>query len=234
MPRISFESASAHLQLLDGFFLGQWKIPDGDDDDNDDEVRRTDDTDTILNRAKEEWLPEALVALAVCAEMRLRSQDADVEKAEECLDLILRILVSQTHSDKGWSQAVLRFPCAFTFMVRLVAWAGDTYYSLSNEEESSSKSRNHVTTKDSDRKQENGEAESIIYHEEEVGHDNLTEKNRAEGHEEEIRWQDRLCLALGLLANLVQGANEAKDLLRETRMFPVTCCFAKIDGSIRH
>lgn len=38
-------------------------------------------------------------------------------------------------------------------------------------------------------------------------------------HEDNIHISDRLCLALGLLTNLVQVDERAKDLTRETRKF---------------
>ncbi|KAM6497239.1 hypothetical protein JOM56_007712 [Amanita muscaria] len=208
ISRFSFQCINAHLQLLDAFLLGQWITPESDNSSDEGKgVKEDRDYEASLDRAREVWLLESLVALAICAEMKMRIQDKDSSNAGECLDLVLRILVSQTHANAGWCQAIVRYPYSPTFMIRLVAWAGDTYHSFA-----SNGGRNGKEVQGED-----GEAARLPN--EEIN-DHTAEMTKRDDSDEEIRWQDRLCLALGLLANLVQAVDEAKELVRETRIDP--------------
>ena len=181
---------NTHLLLLDTYLLGQWEAP-SDDDVNDGEEDVKEDQ---LEQAKDEWLLEALVALGICSEIRLRGKRSG--NAGGCLELVLRILVSRTHAEESWGRAVLCNPYSMSFMLRLVAWTGDTCRELRVNDDG------NVETRASE--DEVDEADSVG-------------ESRRHGDDEDIRWQDRLCLALALLANLAQSADKAKDAVRETR-----------------
>lgn len=195
--RVGFECVGAHLLLLDTYLLGQWEAPSSDDASNGEDPREDD-----LEQAKDEWLLEALVALGVCAEIRLRNKGTG--KAGECLELVLRILVSRTHSEESWSRAVVRNPYAMSFMLRLVAWTGDICHSL--RKDSGAKGEGNANDDD-------GNVET----EEEVDDTESAGETKSHREDEGVRWQDRLCLALGLLANLSQSVEQTKDAVRETR-----------------
>ncbi|KAK2462751.1 hypothetical protein APHAL10511_005269 [Amanita phalloides] len=215
---IGFECVNTHLSLLDSYLLGQWQTS-SEEESNVEERRQEDE----LERAREDWLLEALVAVGICAEMRLRSRGRGISKSSECMELVLRILVSRTHADDNWSRTLLQNPFAVTWMVRLVAWTGNTYHVLNNEEGGEIKG-SHVDT---------------VTSEEEVDDGEVTRSHRGE---EEMRRQDRLCLALGLLANVAQSVADAKDTVRETRVDPKcslkksacvrTCCCARPIGGL--
>ena len=199
--RIGFECVGAHLLLLDTYLLGQWEAPSSDDASNGEGDPREDE----LEHAKDEWLLEALVALGVCAEIKLRNKGAG--KAGECLELVLRILVSRTHAEESWSKAVVRNPYAVSFMLRLVAWTGDIYNSLRKD----SGAKGEGNANDDDGNVETPTSEEEVDDTESVG------ESKSHRDDEGIRWQDRLCLALGLLANLTQSVEQTKDAVRETR-----------------
>ena len=204
--RIGFECVGAHLLLLDTYLLGQWQAPSSDDVSNGEEDPRENE----LEQAKDEWLLEALVALGVCAEIKLRNKGAG--KAGECLELVLRILVSRTHAEESWSRAVVRNPYAVSFMLRLVAWTGDIYNSL----------RKEGNANDDDGNVETPTSEEEVDDAESVG------ESKSHRDDEGIRWQDRLCLALGLLANLAQSVEQTKDAVRETRKSTCYCNISHI------
>ena len=195
--RIGFECVNAHLLLLDTYLLGQWEAPNDDDDGED-------PREDQLEQAKDEWLLEALVALGICSEIRLRNKRAG--KAGECLELVLRILVSRTHAEESWSKAVLRNPYSMSFMLRLVAWTGDTCHEL----------RKAGVMEEGNGKDHDGNVD-IRASEDEVDDISSVGESRSHRDDEDVRWQDRLCLALALLANLAQSVDKAKDAVRETR-----------------
>lgn len=195
--RIGFECVNAHLLLLDTYLLGQWEAPSDDDADNSEEDSKEDQ----LEQAKDEWLLEALVALGICSEIRLRNKRSG--DASGCLELVLRILVSRTHAEESWGRAVLRNPYSMSFMLRLVAWAGDACHEL----------RKAIVKEEGNGKDDDGNRAS----EDEVDEIDSVGETRPHRDDEDVRWQDRLCLALALLANLAQSVDKAKDAVRETR-----------------
>ena len=197
--RIGFECVNTHLLLLDTYLLGQWEAP-SDDDANNGEDQKEDQ----LEQAKDEWLLEALVALGICSEIRLRNKRSG--NAGGCLELVLRILVSRTHAEESWGRAVLGNPYSMSFMLRLVAWTGDACREL----------RRAGVKEEGNGKDDDGNVETRAS-EDEVNETDYVGESRHHRDEEGIRWQDRLCLALALLANLAQSVDKAKDAVRETR-----------------
>ncbi|KAF8638444.1 hypothetical protein AX17_002201 [Amanita inopinata Kibby_2008] len=228
IPQIGFECLNAHLRLLDTYLLGQWQATrddesaDGKEGEHDDGLCA--DVGTTLERARDEWLPAALVGLGVCAEMKLRVHSSrkgnelpvGPARAGDCLETVLRVLVSFTHADENWSRAVLGDACPLSFVMRIVAWAGDNYHLQSNEGgRDARRGGGEIKGGDTD-------TETIIsgY----GGGDDEREQGSRDGSRdeepisEEARWLDRLCLALGLLTNLVQTVDDAKDDVREIRL----------------
>ncbi|PFH46671.1 hypothetical protein AMATHDRAFT_199190 [Amanita thiersii Skay4041] len=237
--RIGFECVTAHLRLLDTFLLGQWQTTtttttttaDDDDDDDDDDNEggngaEGDDRSAsegdgelsyrgaleVLETARGEWLLDALIALGVCAEMGLRKEASLSEHLSfGCLEMVLRVLVSSTHADENWSRMVLGRECALSFVMREEGTDG---LQLQQGDEDGTE------TVISDWGE--GEGTEGVGEGGESGEDN---------HGEESRVLDRLCLALGLLTNLVQVVDGAGDVVKELRLDP--SCGLKKSGCIK-
>ncbi|KAF8900336.1 hypothetical protein CPB85DRAFT_1439615 [Mucidula mucida] len=88
------------LRLLDSYLLGQW---------SDDQSRG------LLEDARDEWLLPGLVSFAVKNEAALQGDD--------CMDMILRVLVSLTHGDEQWCRQVLKHESGPLFVMRTIARA---------------------------------------------------------------------------------------------------------------
>ncbi|KAF9029129.1 hypothetical protein BDZ89DRAFT_1065654 [Hymenopellis radicata] len=88
------------LRLLDSYLLGQWR---------DDQSRE------LLDDARGEWLLPGLVSFAVKNETALQGED--------CMDMILRVLVSLTHGDEKWCGQVLKHEAGPLFVMRTIARA---------------------------------------------------------------------------------------------------------------
>ena len=109
----------------------------------------------------------------------------------------MRVLVNLTHGDELWGEKVVQNACAMNLLMRTSAQAG----------------RRMVQDKDAVRVKEEVDIMPKVEDAAE-GSSNSVAHNR---DREETHALDQLCLALGLLTNLVQVAPSAKDVLRETR-----------------
>ncbi|KAG6812337.1 hypothetical protein H0H92_003324 [Tricholoma furcatifolium] len=121
------------------------------------------------------------------------------ESAHNCMQVTFRVLVSLTHSDVSWSRKVLESDCALGFVLRIIV-----------------------------RSQSSGLGAGKVKKEENTSDVDLHSRKGRVASEGEIatHTMDTLCLALGLLTNLVQTIDETKDLLRELRIDP-TCTLKK-------
>ncbi|KAK7062533.1 hypothetical protein VNI00_000021 [Paramarasmius palmivorus] len=202
------------LGLLDSYLLRQWRSEDAD-------------LDEALDRAREEWLASGMVGLGVHAEvvsankkaMELDDQEpADVASATKCTELLFRVLVSLTHGDHDWSASVLHEPSALTYVTREICRADEAR-----------RNATAVRKNGSDKKKSNGKrADKMVVldltdSDEEDSKDGILDKQQYSATEA----LDRLCLALGLLTNLVQVVDDAKDIMRETEIDPKCILKAK-------
>jgi hypothetical protein len=104
--------------------------------------------------------------------------------------MALRVLVSLTHANERWCSKVLRHELTVGFVMRVIVRA-DRQRGLFHKGK--------------------GKAMSIVKNEED------TEDEVDVMIDDAAQTLDRLCLALGLLTNLVQVVEEAKFMLLETR-----------------
>ncbi|KAG6879927.1 hypothetical protein C0992_009282, partial [Termitomyces sp. T32_za158] len=109
------------------------------------------------------------------------------------MQVTFRVLVSLTHSDEAWGRKVVDSECALGFVLRVVAGSRSSGYDVVKKEEESEVGLGNGNGKG---KMKAAEAE----------HGNSERTTHA---------LDTLCLALGLLTNLVQVVDGIQDLLRE-------------------
>ncbi|KAG6849614.1 hypothetical protein H0H93_006898 [Arthromyces matolae] len=72
-----------------------------------------------IDKARDDWLAEALTALGVCGEL-----DGNAS-AINCMQVTFRVLVSLTHSDEIWGRKIAESESAFGFILRLIAHPSD-------------------------------------------------------------------------------------------------------------
>ncbi|KAG6885337.1 hypothetical protein C0993_002966 [Termitomyces sp. T159_Od127] len=198
---VPFESIHYALRLLDVYLLGQWGTAIVDPADEE-EKRVEKANEAEVEKAREEWLAEGLVALGVCAEL-----DGGVS-AHHCMQVTFRVLVSLTHSDEAWGRKVVDSECGLGLVIRVIAGFQSSRSDIVKQEEES-----------------------------EFGLGNDKGKMRAAEAEHSVAERkthalDTLCLALGLLTNLVQVVDGIQDLLREFRIDPA--CTLKKRACIRN
>ena len=107
---------------------------------------------------------------------------------QRCLECMLRVLVNLTHADELWGRKVVQCEYAMNFLLRIIHSASQSMV------------------------QGRGNMINITVKEEE----DMDDRNDSSVERAGIRALDTLCLALGLLTNLVQVVKEAKEVVRET------------------
>jgi len=117
---------------------------------------------------------------------------------QKCFDLALRVLISLTHKDDQWGRKVLR--CGFTmgFILRTIHRTGYELHDLRQR-----------TADVSGKPDPTGEG----------GSDDGCTGDERKDKDPGSYALDTLCLSLGLLTNLVQIVDEAKNVVRITREF---------------
>ncbi|CAA7269251.1 unnamed protein product [Cyclocybe aegerita] len=203
-----YESIYHHLRLLDAYLLGQWDLSSSSESNqpfqsqSEDEEAEKALIDAELGKARDTWLAGDLITLGICVGLKGIDDNPDAFAVQKCLDMALRVLVSLTHSNKAWSRQVLRFEYTMGLLLRTIHSAGRELHH----------SRMSI-------KQEN----AVKVEPEE---DSLGETNGVQEEHIDSQALDTLCLALGLLTNLVQEVDEAKKVVRETRLNP-SCTLKK-------
>ena len=104
---------------------------------------------------------------------------------------MLRILVNLTHANELWGRKVVQCEYAMNFLLRIIHSASQSMV------------------------QRRGDMVNVVEEEEE----DLDARNDKSVERAETCALDTLCLALGLLTNLVQAVKEVKEAVRKTRMF---------------
>lgn len=158
----------------------------------------------MLVKARDEWLADGLVALGVCAELNGRVA------ARNCMEITLRVLVSLTHADESWGRKIVDSECALGFILRIIlgSCSGLADTAVKKEEKNGT-----ISGKGKGKMKEEAD-------------EHPHGKETPEDADDSARALDTLCLALGLLTNLVQVVDGTKDLLRETRLDP-SCTLRK-------
>jgi hypothetical protein len=112
--------------------------------------------------------------------------------AHKCTELTLRILISLSHENRHFCEAILQQELAMPFVVRAIVKSH----------------RQRISSFGS-------------------------KANPGSETDKEAQPLDRLCLALGLLTNLVQSTDVAKEQCREIRELPFTTLASVIDVEVR-
>ncbi|KNZ75190.1 hypothetical protein J132_04676 [Termitomyces sp. J132] len=215
---IPFESIHCALRLLDVYLLGQWGtaiVELSTDEEEPQQVEKANEAE--VEKAREEWLAEGLIALGVCAEldgggMFLCFESTEVvsyeialiyaASARNCMQVTFRVLVSLTHSDEAWGRKVVESECALGFIIRVITGFQSSGVDVVKKEEESQVRLGNGRGKMKVAELKDGNSERFTHA------------------------LDTLCLALGLLTNLVQVFDGIKDTLREFRIDP-TCKLRK-------
>ncbi|EEB94428.1 hypothetical protein MPER_06760 [Moniliophthora perniciosa FA553] len=141
----------------------------------------------------------------------------DIASANKCTELLFRVLVSLTHGDHDWSASFVRDPNALSFMIREICRADSARRS------GSANGGNGVDKRRNKGKQpvkmEILDLTDTEEDEDEDTKDGVFDQSHPSSRYSAIEALDRLCLALGLLTNLVQVVDGAKDVMRETSMY---------------
>ncbi|KAF8661377.1 hypothetical protein AX16_001470 [Volvariella volvacea WC 439] len=215
------ESLLLHLRALDSYLLDQWAdkhintaessqatelISLSEDNDDAHESAKQPSTNNNLEAAQLNWLLQALIGLGVqneiclrnCAKGLVQCKGAD-KVARRSLEMVFRVLVSLTHKNLEWCRAFIDLDGALLWIVRVIA-------GVLNDSDIREQDRDSDVSID-DEVPEVDEEESALRDEKMYKRDSP-------------HTLDRLCLALGLLANLVQMMDETKSLFRTTRLSP--------------
>ncbi|KAG6841121.1 hypothetical protein C0991_001690 [Blastosporella zonata] len=197
--KIPFEAVHCALRLLDVYLLGQWGTAVVDADTDEGEQRRVRNANEAeLEKARDEWLADGLIALGVCAEL------AGGVSARNCMQVTFRVLVSLTHSDEVWGRKIIESECALGFVSRVILGFRSPVDSIGVVKKEEEMSGAVPSNRKGKTKVEEG----------------------ADDKERTTHALDTLCLALGLLTNLVQVVDRTKDLLCDFRIDP-TCTLKK-------
>jgi hypothetical protein len=131
--------------------------------------------------------------------------------------MILRVLVSLTHGDELWAQKVLEYEPALGFVLRVI---------LSSDKGINTEALHGGNTKGKEKEGSNQDSAQSI----DPSKDDGTSKHA----DNPVHSLDRLCLALGLLTNLVQTLDSMSDNLRTTRKPPLSQQLARVDSESFH
>ncbi|KAK7437383.1 hypothetical protein VKT23_018628 [Stygiomarasmius scandens] len=224
------------LNMLDAYLLGQW-APSSP-------AAHHELSPSLAKARKEGWLVDGLLSVGICCERSPTSASASAlastsNSVETWVDsksletTLLRVLVSLTHADggededegeegeEGWSKTLLGTPAAVLWILRMVVRSDLARRSQIRGGDVKAKVK----------KEDKGKGKGKIKEEEEelfgVDTDEDEEEKENKGEEEsrnqaQTQALDRLCLALGLLTNIVQAVDSAKDVLREMK-YDLSC-----------
>jgi hypothetical protein len=228
-PHIAFLHVHNALSLLDGYLLAGWS-PQLEDD--------LAANQQELEDARDIWLSDGLIALGVYMEAIVSTGADDglfysytmvrylrsfADKTRECSLVTLRLLVGLTHSDKVWCAKLTKNEFCFGFILRAILRGHSTRLGkVKDEPETNGKAKREelgTVTNGNGRShgKQNGKRSVKVEETKKKNSDEESEADdvvrQADGAEEAL---DTLCLALGLLTNLIQVDDEVKNTLRET------------------
>ncbi|KAJ7272703.1 hypothetical protein B0H12DRAFT_1091600 [Mycena haematopus] len=208
-PHVAFLHIHNALSLLDTYLLAGW-APQLEDD--------IPANQQELEDARDTWLSEGLLALGVYMEAVISGGNGatkqDNDKMRECSLVILRLLVGLTHSDKVWCARLTKNEFCFGFFLRAI---------LRGHSARLGKVKKEFEAHEVKPESSNGNGRAHGKH---IGkrpvkvEDSDEESDAARKTDSAEDALDTLCLALGLLTNLIQVDDEVKNTLRETYVSP--------------
>ncbi|KAF8166636.1 hypothetical protein K438DRAFT_2025100 [Mycena galopus ATCC 62051] len=210
-PHIAVLHVHNALSLLDTYLLAGW-APQLEDD--------IPANQRELEDARDTWLSEGLLALGVYMEAansgRKGAAEQENDKTRECSLVTLRLLVGLTHSDKIWCAKLTKNEFCFGFILRAILRGHSVRLGKVKEEpEANGKvTREQSAAPNKNSRKQNGKKPVKVEEDSDTESDAGKKANSAEDA------LDTLCLALGLLTNLVQVDDEVKNTLRETYVSP--------------
>ncbi|KAJ7708814.1 hypothetical protein B0H17DRAFT_1030942 [Mycena rosella] len=227
-PHIAFAHLHNTLSLLDTYLIAGWS-PQHEDDIAANQQQ--------LEDARDGWLADGLVALSVYTEaLNSRRNTAafrqDTDKMRECSLVTLRLLVGLTHSDKTCCAKLAKNEFCLAFILRTILRAHSARLGKVKEEpDTNGKMKREgsvAPTNGNGRGRQNGKrspkgSRAKKEHSDEEGSEGSGTSQDDDGAEEAL---DTLCLALGILTNLVQVDDEVKIILRDTYISPY-CALSK-------
>ncbi|KDQ25997.1 hypothetical protein PLEOSDRAFT_1113649 [Pleurotus ostreatus PC15] len=178
------------LRLLESFVLDHWSIQT--------EGAAVED----LSPTSQDWLLQRLVSISIVMEIIQRQSGAYsqelVRHATSCGEITFRVFMSLTHDEPDWCSALLDQEPGPLHIVRTVIRAH----------------KNMLPQV----KREPVDEQAMVKQEDDSVFD-FEEDDRIPNIAGALAL-DRLCLALALLTNLVQGCEDAKDTFRDLRLDP--------------
>ncbi|KAF9269303.1 hypothetical protein L218DRAFT_994260 [Marasmius fiardii PR-910] len=217
---IPFAAIQDLLGMFDCYLLKRWSDSNGTWDDV--------DLADVVEHAREDWLAKGLIGLGISAETActraLTEPDfddllddhapVDFGAACKCIELAFRVLVSLTHADRDWSRSLVNDPASVTFIIGQVCRADRVRLRTRKRTKGKAGKGKGVV------KEEPEEWSLDMTDSDEDPKDTLGYMNNQGNTYSQAQALDRLCLALGLLTNIVQEVEGAKDILREANFDP--------------
>ncbi|KAJ7035568.1 hypothetical protein C8F04DRAFT_1097704 [Mycena alexandri] len=213
-PHINFSHIHNALSLIDTYLLAGWS-PLLEDDLAANQQEFEDARDT--------WLPEGLVALGVYIEAA-SGRDANNKIIRECSLVNLRLLVGLTHSDKIWCSKLTKSEFCFGFILRAILRGHSARLGKGVKDEPEANVKREVGMNGNGNGGSHGKrngrtpvkVEAVKKEEEDNSDEESEDDSGTRDSDPAEEALDTLCLALGLLTNLVQVDDRVKDTLRET------------------
>ncbi|KAF5316194.1 hypothetical protein D9619_006277 [Psilocybe cf. subviscida] len=226
---VPLQSVYQHLRLLDAYLLDQWQVPPSEGESS----QGTDVTDhggsgngngsaseswreandAAMKTARDTWLAQDLVAFGVCTELFDGEDEPDAALPKKCLDMTLRVLVSLTHGNKRWGRTVTEGEHTMGLLLRTI-YASARGLQASRREDVAEQAQSPAKIK-AESEDGDGDSEYVA-----PTSDDEPTVDATKAGPGGLQYIDTLCLALGLLTNLVQIADSAKRIVRETSLDP--------------
>ncbi|KAF5351350.1 hypothetical protein D9758_007979 [Tetrapyrgos nigripes] len=216
---IPFAALQHLLNMLDSCLLSQW-------DSSSSASTSDNQMENELEQTGDEWLADGLLSIGLHSEAACRAgnsdydidADRDTDTAEKCIECTFRVLVSLTHANPRWSETLARNPAAVLFIIRTVVRSDSLRNSTLKGLEQMGVDKKEKKAKVEESSVKKIEPSPLFGEDDENGDEDKDEGGEDASPNSKLSKEqalDRLCLALGLLTNLVQAVDDAKRILRE-------------------
>ncbi|KAJ7132320.1 hypothetical protein C8R44DRAFT_977953 [Mycena epipterygia] len=223
-PYIAFTHIHNALSLLDTYLIGGW-APQHEDD--------IAANQRELEDSRDNWLADGLVALSVYTEVlnsrrNPATSQRETAKMRECALITLRLLVGLTHSDTTCCAKLTKDEFCLPFILRTILREHSARLGkVKDEPETNRKLKREGSAAPTNgnghsNERRNGKRSPKANQvKKETSDDEEFEADGVSGDDNSAEEAlDTLCLALGILTNLVQVDVEVKNILRKTYVSP--------------